>query len=89
MKQQNLKQKKDIAPKSKEFRSWILWKVIDKDKNNSLNIWILDDPKIWDTQLKTEMPTSGDLKSGDCPLFTTPTHPPPPEKLTQLPMGMT
>ena len=69
MKQQNLKQKKDIAPKSKEFRSWILWKVIDKDKNNSLNIWILDDPKIWDTQLKTEMPTSGDLKSGDCPFF--------------------
>ena len=33
MKQQNLKQKRDIAPKSKEFRSWILWKVIDKDKN--------------------------------------------------------
>ena len=88
MKQQNLKQKKDIAPKSKEFRSWILWKVIDKDKNNSLNIWILDDPKIWDTQLKTEMPTSGDLKSGDCPFFTTPT-PTPPEKLTQPPMGMT
>ena len=87
MKQQNLKQKKDIAPKSKEFRSWILWKVIDKDKNNSLNIWILDDPKIWDTQLKTEMPTSGDLKSGDCPFFTTPTPTPPPRKIDPAPNG--
>ena len=38
IKQQNLKQKKDIAPKSKEFCLWILWKVIDNDKNNSLNI---------------------------------------------------
>ena len=40
-----------------------------------------------------EMPTSGDLKSGDCPFFTTPpgisTTPPPPEKLTQPPIGMT
>ena len=40
----------------------------------------------------TEMPTSGDLKSGDC-LFLLPpgisTTPPPPEKLTQPPMGMT
>ena len=33
-----------------------------------------------------EMPTSGDLKSGDC-LFLLP--PPPLEKLTQPPMGMT
>ena len=38
IKQQNLKQKKDIAPNSKAFRSWSLWKVIDNDKNNSLNI---------------------------------------------------
>ena len=38
IKQPNLKQKKDIAPKSKEFCLWILWKVIDNDKNNSLNI---------------------------------------------------
>ena len=51
MKQQNSKQKRHIAPKSKEFRSWILRKVIDNGKNNSLNIWILDDPKIWGTKL--------------------------------------
>ena len=51
IKQQNLKQKKDIAPKSKEFRSWILRKVIENDKNNSLNIWIIADPKIWGTHL--------------------------------------
>ena len=41
--------------------------------------------------LRQEMPTSGDLKSGDCPFFTSPPefqrHPP--EKLTQPPMGMT
>ena len=40
-----------------------------------------------------EMPTSGDLKSGDCLFFTTHLpefqRPPPPEKLTQPPMGMT
>ena len=51
MKQQNSKQKRHIAPKSKEFRSWILRKVIDNGKNNSLNIWILDNPKIWGTHL--------------------------------------
>ena len=51
IKQQNLKQKKDIAPNSKEFRSWFLRKVIDNDKNNSLNIWILNNPKIWGTHL--------------------------------------
>ena len=51
IKQQNSKQKRHIAPKSKEFRSWILRKVIDKGKNNSLNIWILDNPKIWGTHL--------------------------------------
>ena len=51
IKQQNLKQKRHIAPKSKEFRSWILRKVIDNGKNNSLNIWILDNPKIWGTHL--------------------------------------
>ena len=51
IKQQNSKQKRHIAPKSKEFRSWILQKVIDNGKNNSLNIWILDDPKIWGTHL--------------------------------------
>ena len=51
IKQQNSKQKRHIAPKSKEFRSWILRKVIDNGKNNSLNIWILDDPKIWGTHL--------------------------------------
>ena len=42
----------------------------------------------------SEMPTSGDLKSGDCLFFATPLEfqqppPPPPEKLTQPPMGMT
>ena len=41
MKQQNLKQKKDIAAKSKQFRSWILSKVIDKDKNNCLYAYCL------------------------------------------------
>ena len=51
IKQQNSKQKRHIAPKSKEFRSWILLKVIDNGKNNSLNIWILDNPKIWGTHL--------------------------------------
>ena len=51
MKQQNSKQKRHIAPKSEEFRSWILRKVIDNGKNNSLNIWILDNPKIWGTHL--------------------------------------
>ena len=51
IKQQNSKQKRHIAPKSKEFRSWILRKVIDNGKNNSLNIWILDDPKIWGAHL--------------------------------------
>ena len=35
IKQQNLKQKKDIAPNSKAFRSWFLRKIIDNDKNNS------------------------------------------------------
>ena len=49
IKQQNSKQKRHIAPKSKEFRSWILRKVIDNGKNNSLNIWILNNPKIWGT----------------------------------------
>ena len=38
IKQQNSKQKRHIAPKSKEFRSWILRKVIDNGKSNSLNI---------------------------------------------------
>ena len=51
IKQKNSKQKRHIAPKSKEFRSWILRKVIDKGKNNSLNIWILNNPKIWGTHL--------------------------------------
>ena len=51
IKQQNSKQKRHIAPKSKEFRSWILRKVIDNARNNSLNIWILDNPKIWGTHL--------------------------------------
>ena len=51
IKQQNSKQKRHIAPKSKEFRSWILRKVIDNGKNNSLNIWITDNPKIWGTHL--------------------------------------
>ena len=51
IKQQNSKQKRLIAPKSKEFCSWILQKVIDNGKNSSLNIWILDDPKIWGTHL--------------------------------------
>ena len=51
IKQQNSKQKRHIAPKSKEFRSWILRKVIGNGKNSSLNIWILDDPKIWGTHL--------------------------------------
>ena len=51
IKQQNSKQKRHIAPKSKEFRSWILQKVIDNGKNNSLNIWILDDRNIWGTHL--------------------------------------
>ena len=51
IKQQNSKQKRHIAPKSKEFRSWILRKVIDNGKNNSLNIWILNNPKIWGTHL--------------------------------------
>ena len=49
--QQNLKQKKDIAPNSKAFRSWFLRKVIDNDKNNSLNIWIVNNLKIWGTHL--------------------------------------
>ena len=31
------------------------------------------------------MPTSGDLKSGDCPFFTTP--PPPPRKIDPAPNG--
>ena len=51
IKQHNSKQKRHIAPKSKEFRSWILRKAIDNGKNNSLNIWILDNPKIWGTHL--------------------------------------
>ena len=51
IKQKNSKQKRHIAPKSKEFRSWILRKVIDNGKNNSLNIWILNNPKIWGTHL--------------------------------------
>ena len=39
----------------------------------------------------SEMPTSGDLKLGDCLFFTTPPEfrQPPPEILTQPPMGMT
>ena len=40
----------------------------------------------WGQFTGAEKPTSGDLKSGDCLFFTTP---PPPEKLTQPPMGMT
>ena len=61
IKQQNLKQKKDIAPNPKAFRSWFLRKVIDNDKNNSLNIWILNNPKIWGTHLHRRegvMPTT-------------------------------
>ena len=38
IKQQELKQKKDLAPNSKEFRSWFLLKVFNNGKNNSLNI---------------------------------------------------
>ena len=46
------------------------------------------------TDTEAETPTSGDLKSGDCLVFSAPrnfneTLPPPPEKLTQPPMGMT
>ena len=64
IKQQNSKQKRHIAPKSKEFRSWILRKVIDNGKNNSLNIWILDNPKIWGTHLnRREVVMSGYLIS--------------------------
>ena len=37
--------------------------------------------------LLTEMPTPGDLKPGDSLIFTNPTHPPP-NQLTQPPMGM-
>ena len=40
----------------------------------------------------SEMPTSGDLKLGDCLFFTTPpgiSTTSPPEILTQPPMGMT
>ena len=43
----------------------------------------------------SEMPTSGDLKSGDCLFFTTPRNsndpppPPRPRKIDQPPMGMT
>ena len=37
--------------------------------------------------LSTEMPTPGDLKPGDSLIFTNPTHPPP-NKLTQPPVGM-
>ena len=37
--------------------------------------------------LSTEMPTHGDLKPGDSLIFTNPTHPPP-NKLTQPPVGM-
>ena len=41
----------------------------------------------------SEMPTSGDLKLGDCLFFTTPppgiSTTPPPEILTQPPLGMT
>ena len=51
IKQQELKQKKDMAPNSKEFHSWFLLKVINNDKNNSLRIWILYNPKIWGTHL--------------------------------------
>ena len=51
IKQQTSKQKRHIVPKSKELRSWILRKVIDNGKNNSLNTWILDNPKIWGTHL--------------------------------------
>ena len=40
IKQQNLKQKKDITLKSKESHFWILWKVIDNDKNNSLKLYM-------------------------------------------------
>ena len=39
--------------------------------------------------LLAEMPTSGDLKSGDCLFFTSPRNFNEPEKLTQPPMGMT
>ena len=46
-----IRNKRHIAPKSKEFRLWILQKVIDNGKNNSLNISILDDPRIWGTHL--------------------------------------
>ena len=51
IKQQTSKQKRHIAPKSREFRSRILRKVIDNGKNNSLNTWILYNPKIWGTHL--------------------------------------
>ena len=64
IKQQNSKQKRHIAPKSKEFRSWILRKVIDNGKNNSLNIWILDNPKIWGTHLnRREVVMGGKLRT--------------------------
>ena len=36
--------------------------------------------------LSTEMPTPGDLKPGDSLIFANPTHPPP-NQLTQPPMG--
>ena len=86
MKQQNLKQKKDIAPKSKEFRSWILWKVIDKDKNNSLNIWILDDPRIWEYTIKNRDANLWRPKIGETVLFSLP-PPPAPRKIDPAPNG--
>ena len=64
IKQQNSKQKRHIAPKSKEFRSWILRKVIDNGKNNSLNIWILNNPKIWGTHLNRREVVMGPLAWG-------------------------
>ena len=48
IKQQNSKQKTHIAPNLKEFRSWILRKVINNGKNNSLNISVRNIPKFKD-----------------------------------------
>ena len=89
MKQQNLKQKKDIAAKSKQFRSWILSKVIDKDKNNCLYAYCLYMNTWWPQNLgytiKNRDANLWRPKIGRLSFF----HYPHPEKLTQPPMGMT
>ena len=61
---------------------WSEFRIFKQNRENPGEIGM-----VGQSVLSTEMPTPGDLKPGGSLIFTNPTHPPP-NQLTQPPMGM-